>query len=558
MLGIDSGHRKSTFGGEPKTLTQAQYQLIREEALIEAQEAKLDPAAFMQFAMRNVEEGNASIVAARHQIVLLDFIQSHKRSAVMLPIDHTKTFSAATLALHTLGRDPSKRGAIISATQAQAEKPVGMVRANIEENPLVQVVFPALRKTLRSHEPWTQNKITVDREFGIRDASLSAVGYEGALDGSRLNFAIVDDLLNSVNTATKEQRDKLREWFAKTVERRIDRRNGWITVLNTPWQTDDLVHYLAGLTQDSAGIVRPWPFLRMSITGEIEIRNTTWDSDLLEPASDRPGDPMCKLVGSTIGEPLFPERYTPEIITDLRETSLPQVFDQLYECKARNDMTALCKEEWINRCLSDAEKLGWDRCARTDEEAMSMGVVAIWHGVDLAVKKGTGRDFTALVTIGALRSGQSVLLDGDMGQYDGPTIVSKIKARYQRFGGVFMVEDNGAQAFIRQFVIDDDASIPIKPHYTGSNKWDPAYGVTSIFVQMSNGGWLLPNTRGKEREPIVKSFVDACLAFNPAKHTPDILMAAWFASAQARKEGHGRKRKNVRSRGPLQTLITAR
>ena len=521
-------------------------QLRKLMAMIElaSRQARENPSAFFDFVLR--DEKGQRIKTAPHQEIALDFIMKHQRSVNIWPVNHSKTYLSAALTLWLLGRDPMTRGAIISATQEQAMKPLAMVSDYLLSSQELRVVFPHLRPSANKREPWTQTAITVERPSGIRDASLRAIGFEGAILGSRLDWIIIDDLLTHENTATAEQRKKLAEWVELAVFSRIEPGpNARVAVMNTPHHPEDLVHSLEA---------RGWATMRMSALGDIVVKD---DRDLMREAReqgrvyetwDHAGvrfrdkkkrhemhDPL-RLVAHdpdpTNSVPLWPERFSVEELEKRRRGTLAPMWNRNWLCVARADDDAMCKIEYIDACKEEARKQG------------IFGLVHEWKGgnlvftgVDLAIKLGEHHDLTSFFTFAVLPSGHRQILDIETGRFQGPDIITKIIDKTKRFGSIVIVESNGAQDYLRQFVLKRDASIPIRAFNTDSKKSHPEYGVASVFIEMSNAAWLIPNDIHGEMHPEVEKFCNHCINYVPEKHTADVLMAQYFARELAKEWG---------------------
>ena len=527
-------------------------QALQKWILAKAARARENIVDFFEFVMRE-ETTRKPIRCAPHQKVLLDFALFHDRSVIMMPIGHSKTFCMAALTLFMLGQDVTKRGAIVSATQEQAAKVLAMVRDYIENSIELKIVFPHLKRSSRDSDPWTQTRITVDRPPGIRDPSLVAVGIQGSLPGSRLNWIVVDDILTDENTRTQEQRETVNRWFENTVTSRLDPVGAKIVVTNTAWHPDDLPH-----TLERQG----WATLRMQVLGNIEVKDDAqrvmfyekrgeefvpFDSEELRPLYPNiPTDPWCRLAANdnadgqpAVGrETLWPERMPltsddprQKTVETERLSHLPHVFNQLYMQECRDDATARCQIEWIERCkLRARQENVLTLVSRYD------GPYPTFTGVDLAVKATDANDYTAFFTFLVRPDGLRQILDIEIGRFNGPTILRKIKEKVRAYNSVIRVEDNAAQGYIRQFVLDEDISIPIKPHTTTQAK-AASYGVESIFIEFMNGAWLIPNNIHGQCHPNVQKFIDACLYYVPTTHTADVLMASYFAREQAKDWG---------------------
>lgn len=454
------------------------------------------------------------------------------------------TFCMGALAMWFLGHNPTTRGAIVSATQLQAMKPLSMVRDYIEQSAELKMVFPKLRRSPAQGHAWTQTAITVERPMGIKDHSLVALGLDGAIAGSRLNFVLVDDILNRENTATPEQRAKVYEFFDSSILSRLDPTGSRIIVTNTAWHSRDLVHDLKSIPPGPTGELRAWPTLKMSAMGEIRIYNTDFGTEGQPGADDlRDGfkvtsssvetdDYHCRL---TAHDPdpyeektLFPLRFPPEALNEIRNRHAPIEFSRAYLNEVRNDADAMCKDEYITKC----KRMGVGMTMASEYK----GLDTTFTGVDLAVSPKEGADYTAFFTFRVLPDGRRLILDVEYGRYAAPEIVRKVIEKGTRFNSVVCIENNAGQDYIRQFA-SAEANIAVKAYTTGKNKAHPDHGVPALFTEMSHGGWIIPCNERGETTPAVKRFIEECLEYTPSNHTGDILMACFFAREMAKKFG---------------------
>lgn len=519
--------------------------VLRDELMAMAEAAREDPCVFIEFVMKRFDRPTEPIEIADHQRVMVDFVEAHARCAVMAPVGISKTLVLVALTLWHLGRDPELRGAVVSATEAQAADLVSLVRGYIDDSDELHMVFPHLRRSQRQGDPWTQTSLTVDRPRGIKDPSLIAVGLDSTrIIGKRLNWVFVDDVLNFENTATKEARAKTIALLDTQVMSRLDPAGGKACMTNTPWHPDDAIHEAEK---------RGWATMRMDILGDITVlddsetpRGSEWDSPLLRPAW--PGSPICRLATHD-PDPrneavLWPEFRPREWVEARRRENLPQRFNQLYRAQARDDGTAMCKQEYVALCLQKARQLGVQDFVRGYR-----GPNPTFTGVDLAVSPGEEADDTAFFTFEARPDGHKVVLDIECGKWSGPEIVRKLFAKIAAYNSVARVENNGAQQYLISFALDMDISAPIKAHCTGRVKAHPEHGLPSLFLEMSNGAWAFPYGRRGQLDPHLQRFIDGCTGYVPSKHTDDALMASYFAREQAKKFGALRARKDDGGRG---------
>lgn len=508
-----------------------------------------DPAAFFEFVMRE-ETSRARLRTLPHQHAIFSFAQEHPRCVIRCPVGSSKTYTMTALGLYHLGRDPTARGAIISSLEGQAAKPVGMVRDYIEQSVELRAAFPRLRPSQRAGDLWTQTKLIVDRPAGIRDPSLVAAGIDSAsLPGSRLSWVLIDDILDEANTSTPLMREKVRRWFLTTVLSRRDIVGSRVVVTNTPWHPEDLTYYL----EQKAG----WPTLTMSIEGDVLVSNAdAWlkSQSWLRPSRktegewrlvshDQPqyldplyGDEEVPAEDEDDLVPLWPEKFPREATAKLREDFTPYEFDQLFRCRCSNDRQRV-RVEWI------------DGCKRVARERRVHGVIQefrqgwpTYTGVDLAIGQTGKHHQTAFFTFAVTPDFKRQILDVEAGHFTGRAIVDKLISIQRRYESIIRVENNAAQDFLLQWARDVDASLLIRPHTTGRNKADPTHGVESIFIELEKELWLIPNAADGRCPKPVQEWVDAIYSYSPGAHTPDLLMATWFAREQARHAGTLRAR----------------
>jgi hypothetical protein len=546
---------------------------LRDALLYEAQQARKDPKAYISFAAEE-ETLRARVTTLPHQRVLCDFIMAHPRCVVMLPVAHTKTFMSAHLFAWLLGHDITTRSTVISATQLQSTKVLTMIKALIANNPRSRLVFPGLLPG----KPWTDTSFNVQRPTGIRDPSCTALGFEGAILGSRLNLIMVDDLLTHENTSTPEQREKVFAWFDNSILTRLDppmegRPPARCIVTNTAWHQDDLLHRLKR---------NGWPTIRMEITGNIYVYNVTcgincppdcflhtnWDSDDLRPArADSPPE-ECRLVAHDPDplnvQTLWPGKFGRPVVAHLRASKLPRVFAQSYLCLPDSDDSALCKWSYIERSLSQGKGLplpilpaNIDRllAARPGAKRAALSVAGgdshrlkpgtppdemglVFTGVDLAVKKGEHNDNTAMVTFRCQPDGRRLLLDIEYAQWSVDEILAKCMEKHRVYNSILCVENNNAQDYIRQMLLTKMPTIPVVGVQTTAKKWHPEYGVPQAFLEFANGAWIFPCDEYLRPAATLQKLIDECLSFTPGAHTGDILMALTMGREVAKRFGH--------------------
>jgi len=478
------------------------------------------------------------------------------------------TFSLAGYTLWKIGHDPLLKAAVVSASEGQAKKPFSMIRQYIESSPELQFVFPTLRRSSRMGDSWTTTELIVDRPPGSKDPSLVARGQDSKqIRGSRWGFCHVDDLSNEENTHTPEAREALYRWLSSTLFTRMDSRRGKVVVTCVALHQDDTTHRLM-MSQAEGG--PGWPGMIMRSNGTILLRNCPrFDSDLIRPDDDLdPSNPLAtyRLVAHDHlpeGErTLWPERWPRELLEERRGEMHPVEFERNYNNVCRDDSTALCKQEYVDKALALGRKMGFKRIASSAEEFLKYNGAPrgglknwIYGGVDLAFSQSAAADETAIFVLGVFPDDNGkmqirVPMWLESGKWGTDELAKKLEWIDERFDHLpFGFENNGAQEGVRRLMVTSNKSLILKEHRTDASKNSIQNGVPSIFGEMANGAWAIPN-EGRPAEGPLKKWIDQCLHYVPSAHTGDLLMSSFFALETARRFGAIRKTPLPGGKGP--------
>jgi hypothetical protein len=554
----------------PEIIRRAASQLAKKIAA-----ARHHPGDFFEVAARE-EHTRDRVTVAPHQRVLFDFIAAHRRSVVRIFAGGTKTYTLAYQLLFNLGQDHTGRGAVIGATAGSAAKVLAIVRDAIEdprgEHPEVHAVFPTLRPSPLLSDPWGQNRIVVERPTGIRDPSVIAAGVNSDLPGARLRWILCDDILDEVNTATRESRDKLKRNFGRKVLTRMDVRDAWIVVANTPWEHDDLTFDL-----EKAG----WPTLSMEVEGEVRFQTDVgWSSPDLRPSrrvpgawrlvahdSEAYGAPPCEVLADgavrrvpdgaepppgavrfDVDEvvPLWPEKFSAEVIARIRDEfrAMPGEFMAKYKLRPRAPLDESRKRKLVDECKLNGWAIGHRALAPSYR-----GPNLTFTGIDVAVSTEDGADLRSIFTFEQIPQLDFMLPDGrrrllrnarkilnvQCGYWTMPEFIDRIEREARLFSSLCRVETNGAQEILRQWLVQRDVSIPLEGHTTGeANKHHRQHGVAGVMIELENLAWVIPcDEEGRSPEP-VERWISELLDYRPDRHPGDVLIGSWLAREQAR------------------------
>lgn len=466
---------------------------------LQVAEARRNAAAFVEYAIANERTGEPLSNAAHHN-EWHEFLDRHPRAVLFAPVEHAKTTHVAVgRVLWALGNNPNLRLALISNTSRQAEKILSSIKLNIEANPRVREVFPDLVPSDRAADPWHGSAITVARSTIAKDPSIQALGVGGPLVGSRLDGAVLDDVLDFENTRTIEQMQKLTEWCETTLLTRLT-EGAFLHVIGTPWSNLDLLHELEK---------RPGFACRRY------------------SAVYNPHDP------SDLWRPIWPEQFSRERLKSIHDDMTPSNFVRKYFCLVTTNDLARFRLEWLDLAATLGRVyVSWPLAPLRTGAGRRLPT---FTGVDLAVGRNAKSDLTVILTIAVDDSGRKIVCDLQAGRWQAPDILAKIKAAHDRYDSTVVVEDNGAQSFLLQWALD--MNLPVTPFTTGRNKHDERFGVESIAIEMRAGEWVFPSGGGLD--PEIQALRNECLTYDPNGHTGDRLMALWFAREAARTRGMG-------------------
>jgi predicted phage terminase large subunit-like protein len=184
--------------------------------------------------------------AEPHHREMVDFIDDcieHRHNGVVLmPRGSAKTTWGNTIKVsHTVSRYKDIRIGLISNTAKQANDFSRAIRYTLEANTEQHEIFG----NLRSAQKWTDVEwLRADSRWaGSKDVTLYSAGAGGAIISKRFDVILCDDILDEENTATPEAREKVENWFWKTLRPCLV-PGGIIIVLGTRWSEDDLYQHL--------------------------------------------------------------------------------------------------------------------------------------------------------------------------------------------------------------------------------------------------------------------------------------------------------------------------
>jgi hypothetical protein len=529
-----------------------------------AKRARVDPIAFLEFILRtekiNPKTGKQErIRLADMQVEMVEFCLKNRRGVIVAsPKVGKSQLITIGLTLWIAGRDKAFRSAIGSLKQDFATYFTSQIKEHVESNEDLHLVFPHMRPMPGR---WSVEKLYLDRDGArVVHPTWRAVGAETGQQGTRVVVNALDDVQDQESTDTEARSDKTLRWIYAG-ESRMDKLSG-------DYDLADHAFGSRGYDDERVEDAEVVDFGEDAGPSKIEISKRAGYRWLITNAL-RPYDAAHKLVSED--EWAYHEARVRDAKTG--KTRLPAVYSQAdidnYSKKnAARDLDTqvkvageqLIQEAWIQaaKLMGSGLTLTPQLAPEVAQQIREMGG-RIVSGVDLASRKNKKSDHTvfwvALVAPLTLfrRLVAAERFQGLNSMLPGHTLLTRplwierrkmhspeIREALYRLDAAFcrpvwVVENNGAQDYIRQDIMVERRDITVFPFYTGAIKNDPEQGVEgAICNDMAAGLYIIPSMPmpGSPEtlvcEPVVEQWVQEMRDFTRGAHTGDSLMASWF------------------------------
>jgi len=293
----------------------------------------------------------------RHHAEMLEFILdcifSRRKGVVLMPRGAAKTTwgNTALIAL-LIALYPDLRIALVSNTTKQAYDFSRAIRWTYESNSRFRDIFG----DCVSPSKWTDAEwLHRDSKWhGSKDVTLFAAGAGSAIISKRFDLILCDDALDEENTASPEAREKVDNWFFKTLMPCLV-PDGAVIMIGTRWAEDDLYQKLTDKPEKGG---RGWRLLlRQAMVMDDSERG--WHS-------------------------YWPEHWPEELLEEKRiELGTP-----LFMCAYQNDIRGLMSGNVFKSQDWRASSFYFDKLPEDRTYTLKMGV-------DLASSEKQRADFTA-------------------------------------------------------------------------------------------------------------------------------------------------------------------
>lgn len=185
-----------------------------------------------------------------------------------------------------------------------------------------------VRDIFRANEALLDERIrkdvkSVGRFMTTKGGGMLSVGLGGAITGKGADVFLIDDYIKTMEEAMSDsKRDSDWEWFTGTAYHRLE-PGGSMIIIATRWHADDLIGRILknfGTTEEGG----MWDHIKFKAFAEED-------------------DPL----GRKLGEPLFPERYDEERLSDRRRVLGSLFFNALYQQEPEDEGSKLTDKSWI-------------------------------------------------------------------------------------------------------------------------------------------------------------------------------------------------------------------
>lgn len=468
-----------------------------------------DPAAFILYYF-----GHKIDLLKDFHLRLVDTATSEIRSLILYPATHGKTTLVSTLLpIWGLCVDANIRISLILKNAQEATDVMRVIQSELLGNQQLITDFGPFLDVDDPTKPWALERLTIkNRTRQAKEATISVfgAGARGVL-GYRSDWVIMDDVVTEKNSATPEQRGKLREWFNLAVSTMPASADDRITVVGTLFDPEDLYNDLIELTDPETG----------EPTFAVQREDAIVDEDTHET--------------------LWPEVWPWRRLMGQKAITGTLDFNKRFRNIAVDPSRMVFKEAYIRGGYIGKTK--YPGCL--DPNFVVGEYEDHWRrygGFDPAVGLTKTAKFCAHLTIaqGSCAEHEKCfwVIDLIRDQMTLPQQADLIIEKHLEYGLICSrVEANSYQGGLTQVISERmerrGIQLKIEPHYTSrENKPDPEAGVQAMAPWFENGKvhipWGNPESQRKMRQ-----LVDELVQY-PGR-TTDTVMAAWFGWLVARQ-----------------------
>lgn len=277
-----------------------------------------------------VEAADLTEPPADHHEFMCGYLEAIERRDCMratfsMPPGHAKTkFCTRYFPAWYMGRNPRHRYLQGGHTQDFCESEFGAYVRDIMRTPMYERVFPESMLNPRSTASGNFKLANGRGGYVTKGVGQKIAGFRGHCGG-------IDDAFGSREDADSQAKQiKTWNWFSADFSTRL-LPGAPLFVVATRWNQEDLIAKIEKLNKEGKGI--PWEIINLN--------------GIIEDEYEAAADPL----GRDIGEALWGDYYTPDVLLSYKATLDDRDWWSLYKGMPRNQEGNVVKASWFGRYL---------------------------------------------------------------------------------------------------------------------------------------------------------------------------------------------------------------
>jgi hypothetical protein len=498
------------------------------------------------------------------------------RVIVNVPPFHAKSMTITIdYSVYRLCMDPSFRILIVSAGSLLASDFLYGIKQRLTSPDFIELqkAYAPEGGWEATAESWTDSRIifgTETRSSGEKtthekDPNVQTVGMRSKIYGKRADLIVLDDAVDGTNVS---EYGKQMTWLRREVSSRLE-AGGKLLVVGTRIASVDLYSELMK-PENYANGKSPWTYFASPAI--LEEGETPADHKTLWPFSDQPWvqpgedadeclceNPACSDGFELDGQRMFARWDGVHLEMGPRAENNNAEWALVYQQKSVPE-DATFPEHAVTRAGQPLRLAGVLQADQAGHPYTGMHGKYVIAGLDPSIKGFAGM---IVVAVDRETNKRHVMNAWNLRAPTKDQLVEKMKQVTEHYSvNEWRVEKTGLLQFFTQDSVMrqwfSTRGVRFTEHFTGANKWDAAFGVSSLAALFGeyDKSWDTPNAEWREiNAPLIelprpnndgiKALVHQLITWtpdlDPNKVPCDMVMALWFAEIGAREHlGYGR------------------
>ena len=328
-----------------------------------------------------------------------------KRKLILVPRGHLKSHVVTkAFAIQSLLRDPNVRILIANQVWTKAKEMLSEIKQSLLDKTILPMAFGEFSTESR----WNESEIVIrQRTKALSAPTIGTAGAEVEMTSTHYDIIILDDLQGLQNSATPEQREKVKRFYQSTLD--LLEPGGLLIVVGTRWHLDDLYQHILDEEKEYYDVM---------------VRRVIED-----------------------GKIIFPKKFNLNINKETKNwehTDIPS-FDYIdYLKKSKWDFSA----QYMNDPTDDENQL-FKKGYMKQYKDIPKGLFTVLT-IDPAISEKQDADYTALVVTGMDSQHNIYVLDVVRGHWGPKDIINNVFATYLKWHpNIIALESIGFQRTLK-------------------------------------------------------------------------------------------------------------